>query len=105
MKTAHDCFSVFKKMYASVTCDSLIGQAMYPEVMELLESVGVDTEASDISYSVSLDDGRRFGWGTGNGLSGLFAQKKNVFNPWFWKMIREIIKFRNDASLYVTTIS
>ncbi|XP_047945289.1 uncharacterized protein LOC125191902 isoform X2 [Salvia hispanica] len=82
----------------------MLDRAMYPEVMELLESVGVDTEASDISYSVSLDDGRRFGWGTGNGLSGLFAQKKNVFNPWFWKMIREIIKFRNDASLYIEEI-
>ncbi|KAL1548359.1 cyclopropane-fatty-acyl-phospholipid synthase [Salvia divinorum] len=84
-------------MYGSVTCNSLIGQALYPEVMELFESVGVDTEVSDVSYSVSLDDDQRFGWGTGNGLSGLFAQKKNVLNPWFWKMIMEIIKFRDDA--------
>ncbi|XP_057809686.1 uncharacterized protein LOC131024193 [Salvia miltiorrhiza] len=27
--------------------------------------------------------------------------KKNALNPWFWKMIREITKFRDDASLYV----
>ncbi|XP_057809684.1 uncharacterized protein LOC131024192 isoform X2 [Salvia miltiorrhiza] len=74
---------------------------MYPEVMELFESVGVDTEVSDISYSVSLDQGQGYEWGTRNGLSSLFAQKKNALNPWFWKMIREIIKFRDDASLYV----
>ncbi|XP_057793538.1 brassinosteroid LRR receptor kinase BRL1-like isoform X3 [Salvia miltiorrhiza] len=56
---------------------------------------------SDISYSVSLDQGQGYEWGTRNGLSSLFAQKKNALNPWFWKMIREIIKFRDDASLYV----
>ncbi|KAG6432076.1 hypothetical protein SASPL_103649 [Salvia splendens] len=42
-------------------------QVMYPEVMELFETVGVDTEVSDISYSVSWDDVE---WGAGNGLSG-----------------------------------
>ncbi|KAG6435375.1 hypothetical protein SASPL_100247 [Salvia splendens] len=51
---------------------------MYPEVMELFESIGVDTEVYDISYSVSFDDVE---WEAGNGLSGLFAQKKNMFNP------------------------
>ncbi|KAH6816864.1 Cyclopropane-fatty-acyl-phospholipid synthase [Perilla frutescens var. frutescens] len=74
---------------------------MYPDVMELFESVGVDMEVSDVSFSVSLDQGHGFEWGTRNGLSSLFAQKKNVFNPWFWKMIAEIIKFREDASLYI----
>lgn len=69
---------------------------MYPEVMELFESIRVDTEVSDISYSVSLDD---LEWGAGNGLSALFAQKMNMLNPWFWNMIWEIIKFRDDASL------
>ncbi|XP_047982787.1 uncharacterized protein LOC125223613 [Salvia hispanica] len=73
-------------------------RVMYPEVMELLESIGVDTEASDVSYSVSFDDVE---WGAGNGLSALFARKWNMFSPWFWKMIWEIIKFGDDASLYI----
>ncbi|KAG6428200.1 hypothetical protein SASPL_112451 [Salvia splendens] len=68
--------------------------AMYPEVMELFESVGVDTEVSDTQC-----------WGTRNGLSSLFAQKKNVLNPWFWKMMREIIKFRDNASLYIEELN
>lgn len=65
----------------------------------MFENVGVDMEVSDISFSVSLDQGQGLEWGTRNGLSSLFAQKKNAVNPLFWKMIREIIKFRDDASM------
>ncbi|WMV48065.1 hypothetical protein MTR67_041450 [Solanum verrucosum] len=36
-------------------------------------------------------------WGTRNGFSSLFAQKKNVLNPYFWQMIREIIRFKQDV--------
>ncbi|KAL0456953.1 UNVERIFIED_CONTAM: putative fatty acid methyltransferase [Sesamum latifolium] len=69
--------------------------------MELFENLGVDRELCDLSFSVSLEEGQGCEWGTRNGLSSLFAQKKNVFNPYFWNMIREIIKFKNDASAYV----
>ncbi|KAH6792461.1 Cyclopropane-fatty-acyl-phospholipid synthase [Perilla frutescens var. hirtella] len=79
--------------------------ATNPDVMDFFESVGVDMEVSDISFSVSLDQGHGFEWGTRNGLSSLFAQKKNVFNPWFWKMIREILKFRDDASIYIEELN
>ncbi|KAH6795009.1 Cyclopropane-fatty-acyl-phospholipid synthase [Perilla frutescens var. hirtella] len=82
-------------------CRSFTSWATYPDVMELFESLGVDMEVSDNSFSVSLDKGLGFEWGTRNGLSSLFAQKKNVLNPWFWKMITEIIKFRDDASFYI----
>ncbi|KAK4427844.1 putative fatty acid methyltransferase [Sesamum alatum] len=69
--------------------------------MELFENLGVDRDLFDLSFSVSLDEGQGCEWGTRNGLSSLFAQKKNVMNPYFWNMIREIIKFKNDASVYV----
>ena len=65
--------------------------------MEFFESLGVDMEVSDMSFSVSLDKGQGCEWGSRNGLSGLFAQKKNAFNPYFWKMIREIVKFKHDV--------
>lgn len=74
---------------------------MYPDVIELFESVGVDMDVSDNSFSVSLDEGRGFEWGTRNGLSSLFAQKKNLLNPCFWKMSIEIIKFKKDALSYI----
>lgn len=36
-------------------------------------------------------------WGTRNGFSSLFAQKKNVWNPYFWQMVTEIIRFKQDV--------
>lgn len=66
-------------------------------MMEFFESLGVDMETSDMSFSVSLDKGQGCEWGSRNGLSSLFAQKKNVLNPYFWQMIREIVKFKEDV--------
>ncbi|KAK4427845.1 putative fatty acid methyltransferase [Sesamum alatum] len=79
----------------------VFSRVMYPETVEFLESLGVDRELCDMSFSVSLDEGQGCEWGTQNVFSSLFAQKTNVLNPYFWNMIREIIKFKNDASSYV----
>ncbi|KAK4405920.1 putative fatty acid methyltransferase [Sesamum angolense] len=78
----------------------VFSRVVYPDTMELFENLGVDRELSDLSFSVSLDEGQGCEWGTRNRLSSLFAQKKNVLNPYFWNMIREIIKFKNDASAH-----
>lgn len=74
-----------------------VAQVTYPNMMDFFESLGVDMELSDMSLSVSLDKGQGCEWGSRNGFSGLFAQKKNILNPYFWNMIREIIKFKNDV--------
>ena len=66
-------------------------------MMEFLESLAVDMGTSDMSFSVSLDKGQGYEWGTRNGLSSLFAQKKNVLNPYFWQMLREMMKFKDDV--------
>ncbi|XP_039155897.1 uncharacterized protein LOC104417196 [Eucalyptus grandis] len=73
----------------------------YPNMMELFESLGVEMEISDMSFSVSLDEGRGCEWGSINGLLSLFAQKTNVLNPYFWQMLREIIKFKEDVLSYL----
>ncbi|KAF4404308.1 hypothetical protein G4B88_014764, partial [Cannabis sativa] len=46
---------------------------------------------------VVLEEGKGYEWGTRNGFSSLFAQKKNLFNPYFYQMIREIVKFKDDT--------
>lgn len=54
-----------------------------------------------MSFSVSLENGRGCEWGNRNGLSSLFAQKKNILNPNFWQMITEIMKFKKDVLKYI----
>ncbi|EFH38938.1 predicted protein, partial [Arabidopsis lyrata subsp. lyrata] len=84
--------------------ESLGGHAKtvtYPNMMEFFENLGVDMEVSDMSFAVSLDNGKGCEWGSRNGVSGLFAQKKNVLNPYFWQMIREIVRFKEDVLKYI----
>lgn len=69
----------------------------YPNMMEFFESLGVDMELSDMSFAVSLDNGRGCEWGSRNGFSSLFAQKTNILNPYFLQMIREIVTFKHDV--------
>ncbi|KAK9932541.1 hypothetical protein M0R45_019775 [Rubus argutus] len=82
-------------VFSRVTCSNR---------MELFESLGVDVETSDMSFSASLDKGRGCEWGSRNGLSSLFAQKSNLFNPCFWKMLREIKKLRHDSITYLEVL-
>nr|KAJ0202119.1 hypothetical protein LSAT_V11C600323370 [Lactuca sativa] len=79
----------------------VFNRVTYPNMIEFFETLGVDIEISDMSFSVSLDEGNGCEWGSRNGLSGLFAQKRNVLNPYFWKMIREITKFKDDVLRYL----
>ncbi|KAL3648751.1 hypothetical protein CASFOL_005154 [Castilleja foliolosa] len=78
----------------------VFNRVTYPNMIELFESLGIDMETSSTSFSVSLADGLGCEWGTHNGLSSLFAQKKNIVNPQFWRMIREINKFNADGKNY-----
>ncbi|XP_050375275.1 uncharacterized protein LOC126792840 [Argentina anserina] len=79
----------------------VFNRVTYPNMMEFFESLGVEMEISDMSFSASLDKGKGCEWGSRNGLSSLFAQKSNVVNPYFWQMIREITKFKHDAISYL----
>lgn len=54
-------------------------------------------ELTDLSFSVSLDQGKGYEWGTRNHLSGLFAQKTNLVDPRFLRMLEELAKFKDDV--------
>ncbi|CAO2841407.1 unnamed protein product [Amaranthus hypochondriacus] len=48
-------------------------------------------------YGFTADYGRGWEWGSRTGQSGLFAQKSNAINPYFWKMIQEIANFISEV--------
>ncbi|KAF7019440.1 hypothetical protein CFC21_032616 [Triticum aestivum] len=79
-------------------------QVTYSHMMEWLVGLGVEMERSDMSLSVSTQsDGGGAGceWGNGNGISSLLAQKANILKISFWRMVRDIFKFKNDALTYL----
>ena len=52
------------------------------------EALGVECESSDMSLSVSLDGGRTVEWSSTN-LSGVFANKWQLFKPGFYSFLME----------------
>ncbi|MED6165231.1 hypothetical protein PIB30_097619 [Stylosanthes scabra] len=83
----------------------IFNRVAYPNMMEFFESLGVDLKPLDMSLGVSLDNGRGYEWGNRKGLSSLFAQKKNLINPYFWQMVKEIINFKDDVIRQVVLTS
>jgi predicted NAD/FAD-binding protein len=67
----------------------------YPNLTALFDHLKVPTQASDMSFSVSLAGGDLEYSGTN--LSGLFAEKRNLFRPRFWSMLRDLHRFYREA--------
>ena len=67
----------------------------YPNLVKLFEKLQVNYEKSNMSFSVSVKDSNIEY--SGNGLKGLFANKYNIFNLRFIKMVKEIFFFYKEA--------
>ena len=70
-------------------------EATYPNFSALLDHLGVATKTSNMTFAVSLDDGRLEYSGTG--LTGLFAQPRNIVSFRFWGMLRDLLRFYREA--------
>ena len=66
-------------------------QATYPNLTALFAHLGVATRPAEMTFAVSLDDGRLEYSGTD--LGGVFAQKRNLVSPRFWSMLRDLRRF------------
>lgn len=87
-----------------VTCAlSVLSRVTYPNLVRWFEEVGVETEVSDMSFAVSLDGGKGCEWAS-TGLAGLFAQKRNLANPHFYLMLREMLLFHTDVLAYLARL-
>ncbi len=66
----------------------------YPNLCALFDHLGVETVASDMSFSVSAGAGREW---SSNGLGGVFAWKRNLASPAFLCMLGDIVRFSAQA--------
>jgi predicted NAD/FAD-binding protein len=62
----------------------------YPNFVGMLEILEVDTEPSDMSFALSTDGGE-VEWGS-RSLGSLFAQRRNMFSPTFWRMLFDVVR-------------
>jgi predicted NAD/FAD-binding protein len=67
----------------------------YPNFIHLLEELGVAHQPSSMSFGVKCErTGLEY---NGTTLNSLFAQRRNLFNPRFLRMIWDIVRFNKQA--------
>ncbi len=73
----------------------VFNEATYPNLINFFKELKVPFEKSDMSFSVSIQ-GSNIEYG-GRGLKAIFANRSNIFNINFLKMLKEIISFYKNA--------
>lgn len=71
----------------------------YPNLLGLFGHAGVPYEPSDMSFAASIDDGW-LEYGTKD-LKSIFAQRRNILRPQFWKMVSDVLRFHKQALAYL----
>ena len=67
----------------------------YPNFIRLLDELGVASQPSAMSFSVRVEKtGLEY---NGTSLNSLFAQRRNLLRPSFWRMLRDILRFNREA--------
>ena len=68
----------------------------YPLFTKLMSDLGVATQPSTMSFGVR-SDAARLEYSSAS-LTTLFAQRRNLFNPGYIRMLRDILRFNRDAA-------
>ena len=80
----------------------------YPRLLRLFDELGVPIAASEMSFSVTIEEQinaqaqnakptRLLEW-AGTDLNAFFGQRKNIFKPSFWGMAYDIMRFNRLAT-------
>lgn len=67
----------------------------YPNFLAMLDKLGVESQPSDMSFSVS--GGRENVEYNGGSLNRVFAQRSNLLRPSFYRMLADILRFNREA--------
>lgn len=90
----------------------VFNERTYPQLIALLAELKVETSKTDMSFSAQIPTtvpGERYVEWSGSTLGSVFAQKRNLWSPRFWGMLRDLLRFNqittqlaldnNDAAL------
>ena len=72
----------------------VFNERTYPKLIQLFADLKVQTVKSDMSFSVQVPraSGEQLEW-SGSSLNSVFAQRKNLVNGKFLRMLRDILRF------------
>ncbi|HLS98673.1 MAG: FAD-dependent oxidoreductase [Porticoccaceae bacterium] len=67
----------------------------YPNFIRLLDELGVDRQKTEMSFSMHAEaTGFEY---SGSNLDTLFAQRRNLLNPAFYRLLADILRFNREA--------
>jgi predicted NAD/FAD-binding protein len=78
----------------------VFNERTYPELIRLFKDLDVATVRSDMSFSVQVPGARGKGpleW-SGASLNTVFAQRSNLANPRFFRLLRDVLRFNRLAT-------
>lgn len=78
----------------------VFNERTYPQLIQLFADLGVATVKSDMSFSVQVPGAHAGGaleW-SGSSLNTVFAQRGNLTNPHFLRMLRDVLRFNRLAT-------
>ncbi len=78
----------------------VFNERTYPNLIALFAELGIETARSDMSFSVQVPHPRGrtpLEW-SGSSLDTVFAQRRNLLRPRFWKMLRDVVRFNKLAT-------
>lgn len=98
--TATKDVSVDNNAYAIDTGFIVCNNKTYPNFLKLLKKLSVELQPTEMSFSVfNKQSNLEY---NGHTLNTLFAQRRNIFNIKFWRLIKEIISFNKRCkALYL----
>lgn len=78
----------------------VFNERTYPQLIQLFADLRVPTERSDMSFSVQVPSvkGRAPLEWSGSSLNTVFAQRRNLMNPRFLRMLRDVTRFNQLAT-------
>jgi predicted NAD/FAD-binding protein len=82
----------------------VFNERTYPNLIQLFADLEVETSKSDMSFSVQVpnEKGTNLEW-SGSSLSSVFAQRKNLLNVRFLRMLSDILRFNRITSQIANT--
>lgn len=81
--------------YAVDTGFIVFNEKTYPNFVKLMNRLGVEWQNSHMSFSVQCEkSGLEFSPST---LNSLFMQRRNLLRPSFYRMLRDVVRFKKDS--------
>lgn len=63
----------------------------YPHFIKLMNKLGVKSQPTEMSFSVK-NESQNLEY-NGNTINSLFAQRRNIIRPLFWRIVKDILRF------------